>query len=139
MAEPWQVLFFQDDDGHIPARDYLLTLEDASRKRFQTRLQVLTEKGLATGKPIMDHLEKNLYEMRLENSPGNPRFLFCALIGRRLYLLHGFSKPGHGSAGDEVPESHKAIARKRRDILEARERLAQEAVEQPKGKQAKKF
>jgi phage-related protein len=119
MPEPWTILFFQDNDTSIPARDYLLGLEPGEQKRFQVRLSILTEKGLGTGKPIMDHLEHNLYELRLENSPHNPRFLFCAMIGRRIYLLHGFSKTGQSN--DKVPESEKNIARKRREILEARE------------------
>jgi phage-related protein len=114
----WNIIFFEDDAGRVPVRDYVLTLEAGEQKRLQTRLKILSEKGLAASSPISDKLEDNLYELRLENSPHNPRFLYCAVSGRTLYLLHGFSKTGQ--ANDRVPESEKNIARRRRDELEAR-------------------
>ncbi len=135
MNEIWEISFFEDEKGNVPVRDYLMTLKTGEQKRFLTRLIPLQEKGLAAGRPYSDKLEDNLYELRLENSPHNPRFLYCTAIGRVLHLLHGFSKTGKNS--DLVPESEKIIARRRRDQLFKRLQAQQAAMEQPQ-KQAKK-
>ena len=105
------------------------------QKRFRTRLGVLAEKGLKTGLPIMDFLEENLFELRLEHSPHNPRFLFCTFVGRNIYLLHGFSKTG--KANDKVPEFEKRIARARREKIEERERKTKAELEALYGKNKK--
>ena len=129
MAEVWKILFFVDDDGSKPVTDYLLTLSKGERDRFETRLEMLREKGLSATKHLVTKLEENLYELRLLNSPNNSRFLHCALSsdGRRLCVLHGFSKTG--KTNDKVPESEKRIARARRDIIEERERKIREVLE----------
>lgn len=136
MNEPWEIRFFEDEKGNVPVRDYLMTLEVGEQKRFVTRLIPLQEKGLAAGRPYSDKLEDNLYELRLENSPHNPRFLYCTVIGRVLHLLHGFSKTGKNS--DLVPESEKIIARRRRDHLFKQLETQQTATEQPQKPTKKK-
>ncbi len=117
--ERWRVDFYEDDDGTRPVQQYLQTLENGEKKRFRARVEMLEQKGTWLGRPVVDFLEDNLWELRLEKSPHNPRILFCALVGRRLVLLHGFSKTGRAS--DKVPEAEKRIARKRREQEEARE------------------
>jgi phage-related protein len=141
MAELWKIIFFEDDDGEKPVVDYLLTLNKGERDRLQTRLEMLGQKGLSATKHLGTKLEDNLYELRLPNSPNNPRFLYCALIGggRRLCVLHGFSKTG--KANDKVPESQKQIALSRRLIVENREKEVKEELEMqsvPRGKTATK-
>lgn len=138
MSIAWEVLLYEDAKGAIPVRDYLLTLKQGEQKRFAVALKRLGDKGLQAGYPYSDKLEENLYELRLANSPHNPRFLYCAVVDRCLYLLHGFSKTGQNS--DRVPESEKIIARRRRDQLlakikaEQQEQQEKEATKAPKSK-----
>ncbi|BAZ26032.1 hypothetical protein NIES4073_69380 [Kalymmatonema gypsitolerans NIES-4073] len=67
---------------------------------------------------ILDKIkgEKNLYELRLDNTPNNPRIFLCALIGKRLILLHAFKKKGR-----KTPKLEINIAAKRRDLVLANE------------------
>jgi phage-related protein len=136
MPLTWEILLFEDTEGIVPVRDYLLTLKQGEQKRFQVALKRLADIGLQAGYPYSDKLEDNLYELRLANSPHNPRFLYCAVIDRRLYLLHGFSKTGQKS--DLVPESEKIIARKRRDQLLKRIEAEQIAIQQTQIPKSKK-
>lgn len=117
--ERWQVDFYEDENGEWPVREFLRGLTDAEKKRFRARVEMLEQKGTWIGRPVVDFLEDNLYELRFEKSPHNPRILFCALVGRRLILLHGFGKTGQPN--DRVPESEKHIARTRRDVELKRE------------------
>lgn len=57
---------------------------------------------------------RKLWELRLENSPNNPRVLFFATSGRRIVLLHGFEKTGRSN--DKIPEGAIAIALERMRI-----------------------
>jgi phage-related protein len=137
MAATWSIEFFESIKGDVPARDYLLTLDQDEQVRFRKRLEILSDKGLASRYPISEKLEDNLYELRLANSTHNPRFLYCASVGRVLYILHGFSKTGQNN--DKVPESEKIIARRRRKELEERlKEEAEETVKQVKTKPKKK-
>lgn len=63
---------------------------------------------------ILDKIEteENLYELRLPNTQNNPRFLLCALKGKRIILLHAFKKKGRKTDRREIE-----IAVKRRDLI----------------------
>ncbi|GGJ43170.1 type II toxin-antitoxin system RelE/ParE family toxin [Deinococcus roseus] len=117
MGIQWTIEHYQSEGSEelSPVQQYILSLLPGERQRFFTRLQKLMEVGLGACPPLSKKLEDNLYELRLENSPNNPRILYCTVIGTTFYLLHGFSKTGN--ANDKVPESEKVIARKRRQEL----------------------
>jgi phage-related protein len=126
MADLWEIEFYVDANGIMPAKEYLAELDKGEKKRFQVALQRLSQLGLMAGYPYSDKIEENLYELRLANSPHNSRFLYCAVIGRRFYLLHGFSKTGQPN--DKVPNSEITIAKKRRTILLEQGAKEQKAV-----------
>ena len=106
----WVVDFYEDENGVRPVLVYLAELPVGFQKRFATTVEKLEAGGTWIGLPVVDFIETNLWELRFPKSPGNPRVLFCATIGRRFVLLHGFNKNG---PDDKVPESEKIIARAR--------------------------
>ncbi|MBR8835428.1 MAG: type II toxin-antitoxin system RelE/ParE family toxin [Stigonema ocellatum SAG 48.90 = DSM 106950] len=123
MSEEWQVIFYRESDGTEPVQDFLRdpSLTPGELKQFQVRLTLLTQKGLSLlleRSDILDKIEgeKNLYELRLDNTPNNPRIFLCALIGKRLVLLHAFKKKGR-----KTPKLEIKIAAKRRDLVQANE------------------
>jgi phage-related protein len=115
----WQIKFYSEADGTEPVKEFLKdpSLKPGELKQFQTRLSVLAEKGLVLmiqRSDIFDKIETedNLYELRLDNTPNNPRFLLCALKGKRLILLHAFKKKGRKTPPKEIQ-----IAVQRRDAM----------------------
>ena len=123
MSEEWQVIFYRESDGTEPVQDFLQdpSLRPGELKQFQVRLTLLTQKGLSLlleRSDILDKIEgeKNLYELRLDNTPNNPRIFLCALVGKRLVLLHAFKKKGR-----KTPKLEIKIAVKRRDLVQANE------------------
>lgn len=121
MNEEWEIVFYQEADGTEPAREFLKNsnLTPGELKQFQVRLYYLTEKGLSLLRERSDIIEKiktedNLYELRLDNTPNNPRFFLCALTGKCLVILHGFKKKDR-----KIPPREISIAAKRRDIVVA--------------------
>jgi phage-related protein len=104
-------------------KNFLLdpSLTSGELKQFQVRVMLLTQKGLSLlleRSDILDKIkgEKNLYELRLDNTPNNPRIFLCALVGKRLILLHAFKKKGR-----KTPKLEIKIAVKRRDMVIANE------------------
>ena len=123
MSEEWQIIFYQEVDGTKPVGKFLKdpSLTQGELKQFQLRLSLLTMKGLALQverSDILDTIktEDNLYELRLDNTPNNPRIFLCALTGKRLILLHAFKKKGR-----KTPQNEISIAANRRDLVVAKE------------------
>ncbi len=119
VDEQWEIIFYQEEDGTSPAQEFLVnsSLTSGELKQFKVRVYLLTMKGLSLLIERSDIIKKietedNLYELRLDNTPNNPRFFLCALVGKRLVILHGFKKKSR-----KIPRQEIAIAAKRRDAV----------------------
>jgi phage-related protein len=129
VSDQWTIDFFEDDHGKKPVEDFLKdpSLKQGELKQLQTRLQLVEMKGLALLRERSDILEKideNLYAIRLDNTPNNPRFFLCAITGKILVLLHAFKKKND----DATPQREIDIAAKRRD-----KEVAKRATKIPEG------
>lgn len=118
MSEPWEVDEYVEEDGQSPVRDFVRGLLPAEQARFFKRLEYVQAEGLRAGGHVLKNLKGQrgdargkLWELRLENSPNNPRLLLFAIAGRRIVLLHGFKKTGRRS--DRIPEREIRIALER--------------------------
>lgn len=87
----------------------------AEQGRLYKRLEYVRAEGLRAGANVLKNLKgrrgdarTKIWELRLENSPNNPRLLLFATAGRRIVLLHGFKKTGRPS--DKIPEHEIQIA-----------------------------
>ena len=119
MKDQWQIDFYTEVDGTLPVKEFLenSSLKPGELKQLALRLKLLRGYGLRLLKERSDILdkiatEKNLYELRIDNTPNNPRIFLCAFTGKRFFLLHGFKKKSR-----KTPKSEINIAAKRRDQL----------------------
>lgn len=89
----WDVRFYRNNKGEEPARSFLESLASSERKAFETRIKYVKMKGPRVKKDIMTNVQgiKGLYRLRIM-SESNPRFLLCAVKGRRFFVLHGFKE-----------------------------------------------
>lgn len=126
MSEEWQIKFYLDNEEEIsPVRQFLqdAALTKGELKQLQLRLKLLQAYGLQLLIKRADILTKikgedNLYELRLDNTPNNPRIFLCALTDKRLFLLHGFKKKSRKTPKREIST---AIQRQKR-LLEREEK-----------------
>lgn len=123
MSGSWEVVYYEEEDGTQPVKDFLQvpSLTSGELKQFRVRLYLLSVKGLSLlveRSDILDKIETedNLYELRLDNTPNNPRIFLCALTGKRLVLLHAFKKKSR-----KTPRSEIDIAARRRNLVIAKE------------------
>jgi phage-related protein len=118
LADPaWRILFFQDQRGNIPVREFFLgaDLTNGEKKQMQVRMQYLSQRGLQLVVERGDILEKvegeeGLFELRFDNTPNNPRVLLCSAKGRQIVLLHAFKKKGRSLPAREI-----TVAKHRRE------------------------
>jgi phage-related protein len=78
---------------------------NASFTRIAEQMEV---SGPNLGMPYTRSIGNGLFEIRARGAEGIARAFFCALIGRRIVILHGFIKKTQ-----QTPEKEISIARKR--------------------------
>jgi Phage-related protein len=119
VTEEWQIEFYIESDGTAPVQEFIKdpSLTPGELKQLQLRLKLLRSYGLRLLRERSDILDKivtetNLYELRLDNTPNNPRIFLCTFVGRRFVLLHGFKKKSR-----KTPKAEIGIAVRRRDRI----------------------
>jgi len=107
-----QLVFFRNDAGSEPVRDWLKALDEAERRTIGTDL-LRAQWRWPVGMPLCRPMGKGLWEVRTD-LPGNrrARVLICFYQGR-LVALHGFIKKTRAT-----PEDDLSLARKRQKELE---------------------
>ncbi len=112
------VVFFQQDSGNEPVREWLQGLGDEDRKIIGTDIAIV-EFGWPVGMPGCRAMGAGLYEVRSNLKDRIARVLFFIADGNAI-LLHGFIK--------------KSQATPKTDLTIARQRMAQltTALQKPK-------
>ena len=86
----------------------ILSLPDTLAARYVVLTRRIAAVGPNLGPPHTDAFGDGLFELRLKGQEGIARVFFCALIGRRLVMLHSFVKKT-----PKTPQREIDIARKR--------------------------
>jgi phage-related protein len=111
-----QLVFFRDDDGTVPVRDWLLELQHRNRRAFAkcvVRIRRLAELGHELRRPEADLLRDGIYELRVRDGRVNYRILYF-FHGRNVAILaHALTKE------DKVPKSDIDRAGKRKAAFES--------------------
>ena len=95
-----QASFFRTSSGNEPVREWLLSLSKEDRKAVGTDIAYVQYKW-PLGKPRVDHLRGNVWEVRSSLKGRIARVLF-AVDGKELVLLHGFVKKSQRTPGDDL-------------------------------------
>lgn len=106
------LVFFRNDAGGEPVRDWLKELDQAERRAIGTDL-LRAQWGWPVSMPLCRPMGKGLWEVRTGlASNRTSRVLLCFYKGH-LVALHGFIKKTRTTPEDEL-----ALARKRQKELE---------------------
>ncbi|MCH8045898.1 MAG: type II toxin-antitoxin system RelE/ParE family toxin [Planctomycetes bacterium] len=73
---PTQVVFYQDDDGSVPAIDWLLALPAKVQDKLFVRIERLQSMGYELRRPEADFLRDGIYELRVRHKRMNYRLLY---------------------------------------------------------------
>lgn len=89
------VVFFQDDDGSVPALEWLREVKQRDRRitaKFHERILELKEQGWDLTRPSADILPDGVYELRVRFGSVNYRLLYGFDGQTAAVLAHGLVK-----------------------------------------------
>lgn len=86
----------------------ILDLPDTLAARYIVLTRRMVSLGPNLGEPHTKAFGGGLFELRLKGSEGIARVFFCTLVGRRIVMLHSFTKKS-----DKTPSREREIAERR--------------------------
>jgi phage-related protein len=105
----WQVVFYMDDEGNEPVKDFILAQPDRAIAEILHVLKLLREFNIKLGMPYVRKIGKSgLRELRIKHGPALYRIFYFAYVGRKFVLLHAVLKKKA-----RIPEGDIEIAIKR--------------------------
>ena len=84
------VRFYREASGSEPVRDWLKSLPDSEKREIGIDIKTV-QFGWPIGMPVVDYIERYIWEVRSRLSTRIARVLFT-LEGNTMILLHGFIK-----------------------------------------------
>jgi len=107
-----EIKFYRRKNGETPVLDYIRELEQGTGKDSRIKLEkindyieTLKEHGTAAGKPYVDHLGGDIFELR----PLRDRILFAAWVGDAFLLLHIFMKQTRKTPKNEIEKAKREL------------------------------
>jgi phage-related protein len=70
----------------------ILGLPTTLQARYVVLTRRMVEVGANLGQPHTEAMGDGLFELRLKGAEGIARVFYCALMGRRIVMLHSFVK-----------------------------------------------
>lgn len=64
----WNVEFYEKDDGEIPVRDFLKSLDKKMRAKAVREIEILEEMGTALREPYSKPVQDGIFELRIKFS-----------------------------------------------------------------------
>jgi phage-related protein len=106
----WSIDYFVSENGKSPIKDFIDSLSPESKAKFIFIADLLTEYGLNVREPYVKPITgtRKLFEIRIKDRQNIHRIFYFAFTGRRLVLLHGFTKKT-----DRAPQREIEIAESR--------------------------
>lgn len=107
----FKIEFYEEENGHIPVEDFLLSLDLPMRAKLVGILEILQEKGNLLREPYSKHIIDGIFEVRGKAGNDIFRILYFFYYGQKIILTNGFIKKT-----PKTPAKQIALAKKRRAI-----------------------
>jgi len=102
----WRVVFYQDEHGNEPVKDFILSQPDPAIAEVLHVLKLLRQFNVGLGMPYVRKIDKSgLRELRIKHGSDIFRIFLLAAAGHRFVLLHAIVKKT-----DETPVGDKSLA-----------------------------
>ena len=109
----YEIIFYRDDRGHEPVKEYMDDLAKHKGKDSRIKLnkindyiQALSVYGTTAGEPYMKHIEGDIWELR----PLRDRVLFIGWADNSFVLLHHFMKQTQKTPQREIEQAKRNMA-----------------------------
>jgi phage-related protein len=111
----WEVFYYQSERRKSPIEDFLNALPRKARAKCIAYMDMLEEFGFDLPRSFIAKVRGDLWELRPEWASTEYRFLYFAMIGQRLVILHAITKktPKLKTKDIELAETRMADVRRR--------------------------
>ena len=120
MLPEYEVLFFEKDNGEVPAKEFLDSLDTKMRAKMTRSISALQEHGPKLREPYSKSLDDGIFELRAKVGSNITRTLYFFLAGKRVILTHGFIKKTQKTPLSEIERAklyrEEYMSRKENDI-----------------------
>lgn len=103
--------FYMMENGKIPVKDFLYSLEPKLRAKAFRDIELLKELGTDLKEPYVKSIKgeknKGLYELRIKFSKDIARIFYFTYYNNRFVLLHGFIKKSMKTPLNEIERARK--------------------------------
>ena len=102
VMENFQVIFFEKENGDIPAEAFLESLESKMKAKMTRAISALQEHGNELREPYSKHLTDGIFELRAQIGSDISRALYFFVIGKQVVITHGFIKKTQKTPSGEI-------------------------------------
>lgn len=104
----WEVEYYETQAGNVPVFEWIEEMPADERALALGYIDQLELLGTEAQRPLVRRLEGKLYELRWKAKDKQQRIAYFAASGRKLVLVHGFTKKSK-----TTPQKEIELARKR--------------------------
>lgn len=119
--DEFEVIFYDKEDGSMPARDFLLSLDVKMRAKMSRTIVLLKQNGNKLREPESKSLGDGIMELRAKVGSDISRVLYFFVVGKKVVLTNGFIKKS-----DKTPKAEIELAKKYRAEYLSRKEEADE-------------
>jgi len=101
-------IYYEDIKGEKPAKEFISSFEPKTKAKILARVVYLTDHWREARRPVVDKIDKDLYELRVEFSWNTIRILYAYMFKDYIVILHGLQKQTK-----KIPINDKLLAKKR--------------------------
>jgi len=87
----WTIILYESKGGQKPIEDFVKSLQENTQAKLIRQMDLLEEFGPNLGMPNAKPIGEGLFELRVRGKQ-EARMLYAFVVGRKIYLLHGFIK-----------------------------------------------
>lgn len=110
----YEVIFYEDDRGRSPVKEFLDDLDAKAKSNKQAKqllskfalyVEILEKSGTRSGLPYTKHIGNGIWELR----PKDHRVFFFGWEGSKIVLLHTFRKNTQKTPQREIEQAEKEM------------------------------
>ena len=102
-------MYYQTETGRCPVREYVAGLDAEERTKVTFDLDMLEDFGVTLGAPYVRSIGGKLWELRTSGRTQH-RILYFAVSGRRIVLVHAFTKKTQKTPPSEIETARHRMA-----------------------------
>ena len=102
--------YYQKADGSYPVEEFILSLDNKMKAKVLWTITLLEEYGTKLRLPYSEHLEDDIFELRIKQSSDITRVRYFFYKDKRIILTNGFVKKSQ-----KTPPGELKLAKDRRE------------------------